>query len=98
MRYGGRFNLRDQNMDRHAGTMMKEKSDILDAIAEFNLSYLLLAQRMLLDDRERGKSMLGVSDAMASRICSLTPAEIEVLADSSELVCQLRADATPGRA
>ncbi|HYS66137.1 MAG TPA: flagellar transcriptional regulator FlhD [Paraburkholderia sp.] len=78
--------------------MMEDKADILDAVAKFNLSYLLLAQRMLLEDWENGKRMLGVSDAIASRICSLTLAEMEVMAESSELVCQLRVDATPGRA
>jgi len=78
--------------------MMEDKADILDAVAKFNLSYLLLAQRMLLEDWENGKRMLGVSDAIASRICSLTLAEMEAMAESSELVCQLRVDATPGRA
>jgi flagellar transcriptional activator FlhD len=83
-------------MSRHAGTMMEEESNILDAIAKFNLSYLLLAQRMLLDDRESGKSMLGVSDAVASHLCSLTLAEIQSLAQSPELVCQFRGDVQPG--
>ncbi|MFM0362156.1 flagellar transcriptional regulator FlhD [Paraburkholderia sediminicola] len=85
-------------MNRHTGTMMEEESDILEAIAKFNLSYLLLAQRMLVENRDSGKRMLGISDAMASRICSLTQTELEVLAESSELVCQLRVHATPGRA
>ncbi|MDE1180433.1 flagellar transcriptional regulator FlhD [Paraburkholderia sp.] len=77
---------------------MAEKKDILDAIFEFNKSYLLLAQRMLKNDREQGKRMLGVSDSMANRIMSLTVAEIEALSDSSDLVCQLRAENAPGRA
>lgn len=78
--------------------MMEEESDISDAIAKFNLSYLLLAQRMLREDRESGKRMLGVSDVLAGRICSLSPAEMEVLAQSEELVCQLRVHVAPGRA
>jgi flagellar transcriptional activator FlhD len=65
----------------------------LRAIAAFNQSYLLLAQRMLGDDAEHAKSALGLSDSMATRIRSLTPAEIEILADSGELICQFRADA-----
>jgi flagellar transcriptional activator FlhD len=85
-------------MDRQAGKMMEEESDISEAVAKFNLSYLQLAQRMLREDRESGKRMLGVSDVMASRISSLTLAEMEVLAESAELVCQLRAHVAPGRA
>lgn len=67
----------------------------LQAIAAFNQSYLLLAQRMLDDDAENAKLALGLSDSMAIRIRSLTPAEIEILADSGELICQFRADAAP---
>lgn len=67
----------------------------LQAIAAFNASYLRLAQRMLSENPEKAKLSLGVSDEMASRIRSLTPAEIEILSDSGELICQLRGDAAP---
>ncbi|TCK86880.1 flagellar transcriptional activator FlhD [Paraburkholderia sp. BL9I2N2] len=77
---------------------LTKKSDSLQAIAAFNQSYLLLAQRMLKEDRAQAKRALGLSDSMATRICSLTQAEIEILADSSDLICQFRADAAPGRA
>ncbi|ASW01443.1 flagellar transcriptional regulator FlhD [Paraburkholderia aromaticivorans] len=77
---------------------MAKNSDSLQAIAAFNQSYLLLAQRMLKENREQAKRALGVSDSMATRISSLTPAEIEVLSDSSELICQFRFDAAPSRA
>lgn len=78
--------------------MTKEKTDILDSIAKFNQSYLRLAQLMLREDRENGKRMLGVSDSMANHICSLTPPEIEALADSAELICQFRESSAPGHA
>ncbi|MFM0314263.1 flagellar transcriptional regulator FlhD [Paraburkholderia nemoris] len=77
---------------------LTKKSDSLQAIAAFNQSYLLLAQRMLGEDREQAKRALGLSDSMATRICSLTAAEIEILADSSDVICQFRVDAAPGRA
>jgi flagellar transcriptional activator FlhD len=77
---------------------LDKKSDSLQAIAAFNQSYLLLAQRMLAENRERAKRAFGISDSMATRICSLTEAEIETLADSSELICQFRTEAAPGRA
>ncbi|MFM0075253.1 flagellar transcriptional regulator FlhD [Paraburkholderia sediminicola] len=77
---------------------LTKKSDSLQAIAAFNQSYLLLAQRMLGEDREQAKRALGLSDSMATRICSLTAAEIETIADSSDVICQFRFDAAPGRA
>lgn len=76
---------------------MKDLESI-QAIAAFNRSYLLLAQRMLGEDPEQAKLALGLSDSMSARIRQLTPAEIEVLADSGDLICQFRADAAPGRA
>jgi len=74
-----------------------ESKDIRDAIVEFNMSYLLFAHRMLKQNREDGKRMLGVSDSMATRILSLTMNEVATLSDSSDVVCQLRLDQTPGR-
>ncbi|CAB3783873.1 flagellar transcriptional regulator FlhD [Paraburkholderia caffeinilytica] len=72
--------------------------DSLQAIAAFNQSYLLLAQRMLGEDRGQAKRALGLTDSMATRISSLTAAEIEMLADSADVICQFRVDAAPGRA
>jgi len=77
---------------------MTEKKDSLQAIAEFNQSYLLFAQRMLAKDWEEAKRALGISDSMATRIWSLTPTEIEALADSSNVICQFKSEAAPGRA
>ncbi|MFT4068075.1 flagellar transcriptional regulator FlhD [Paraburkholderia sp.] len=74
---------------------MDNNSDSLKAIAAFNQSYLLLAQRMLREDREEAKRALGLSDSLAERVSSLTEAEIKMLADDARLICRFRADVAP---
>lgn len=75
---------------------MNHKADNLKAIAAFNQSYLVLAQRMLEEDREEAKHALGLSDSMAERISSLSRAEIDILADSADgVICQFRDDVAP---
>ncbi|RQS05930.1 flagellar transcriptional regulator FlhD [Burkholderia sp. Bp8998] len=77
---------------------MAKPNDIFDAIAEFNRSYLTLAQRLLQADREAAKKQLGMSDETASIVAALTPAQIDVLAARRELFCEFRAEYAPGRA
>jgi flagellar transcriptional activator FlhD len=75
--------------------LLDKNSDSLQAIAAFNQSFLLLAQRMLREDRTQAQHALGLSDSLAARIGSLTEAEIEIVADRAELICQFRADPAP---
>ncbi|RQR24886.1 flagellar transcriptional regulator FlhD [Burkholderia sp. Bp9143] len=77
---------------------MAKQNEIFDAIAEFNRSYLTLAQRLLQADREAAKQQLGMSDETASIVAALTPAQIDVLAERHELFCEFRAEFSPGRA
>ncbi|RQR28819.1 MULTISPECIES: flagellar transcriptional regulator FlhD [unclassified Burkholderia] len=77
---------------------MPEQDDIFDAIAEFNRSYLTLAQRLLQADREAAKQQLGMSDETAAIVAELTPAQIDELAERRELFCEFRAESSPGRA
>ncbi|HDR9004597.1 flagellar transcriptional regulator FlhD [Burkholderia vietnamiensis] len=77
---------------------MAEQDDVFDAIAEFNRSYLTLAQRLLNADREVAKQQLGMSDEVASIVAGLTPEQIEVLADRRELFCEFRDESSPGLA
>lgn len=77
---------------------MAEQKDILDAITEFNRSYLATSQRMLRIDLEQGKRLLGISDEMAAHIVALTPAQIGELAKRTELICEFRSEIAPGRA
>ena len=59
-----------------------------EEIRETNLSYLLLAQTMLREDRAQALFRLGVSEAVADIIGSLTTAQILKLAASSMLMCR----------
>ncbi|RQZ68241.1 flagellar transcriptional regulator FlhD [Burkholderia sp. Bp9004] len=77
---------------------MTGQGDIFDAIAEFNRTYLVLAQRMLRIDYEQAKRQLGISDEIAASIDALTLDQIDELAVRGELVCEFRAENAPGRA
>jgi flagellar transcriptional activator FlhD len=65
---------------------------ILNEIRETNLSYLMLAQTLIRSDREQALFRLGLSDAAANRLASLTPAQVLKIASSNTLVCRMRVD------
>lgn len=64
-------------------------SDFLDDIQEINLAYLLLAQRLLGEDREAGMLRLKIDPAMADLVTSLNARQLTRLARSNQLMCQL---------
>jgi flagellar transcriptional activator FlhD len=59
-------------------------------IREVNLSYLLLAQRLLHDDFEGALFRLGFSREVANIMMRLSPAQLVRLASSGALLCQFR--------
>ena len=67
-----------------------QSSELLDSIREINLSYLILAQRMLLEDKSVAAFRLGVSSEIATILASLTLAQIMKLAGSNQLLCAFR--------
>lgn len=69
---------------------MTHDSQTLDSIRELNLSYLLLAQRVLVEDREAAQAHLGLSSEMAQTLTQLSPAQTVKLASSSQLLCFFR--------
>ena len=75
---------------------MAEQLDISDAIAEFNRSYLMLAKWLLLVNRDEATRQLGISDTTASRIASLTLAQIDHLASRGKLFSEFRHECAPG--
>ncbi|RQZ09479.1 flagellar transcriptional regulator FlhD [Burkholderia sp. Bp9031] len=77
---------------------MAEQHDISSAIAEFNRSYLMLAKWLLLANRDEATRQLGISEKTASRIASLTLAQIDDLAAGGKLFCAFRDELAPGRA
>ena len=65
---------------------------LLDEIREANLSYLLLAQRLLREDRAEALYRLGVSDEVADLLAQLSTAQLLRIATSSQLMCRFRCD------
>ncbi|MDR3099922.1 MAG: flagellar transcriptional regulator FlhD [Paraburkholderia sp.] len=66
--------------------------DMLSEINEVNLSYLLLAQRLLREDRPAGVRRMGISEQLADVLARLTAAQAARLAASSQLLCRFRFD------
>ena len=72
--------------------MKMAENALLSDIREVNLSYLLLAQRMLRDDYAAGVFRLGFSNEVADIVLRLSPAQLVKLAGSSSLLCRFRFD------
>jgi flagellar transcriptional activator FlhD len=66
--------------------------DNLTQIRELNLSYLLLARRLLDEDRVAAMVRLNLSEPVADIISALTPAQTRRIADSTDVIWQLRLD------
>ncbi|CAB3774832.1 flagellar transcriptional regulator FlhD [Paraburkholderia humisilvae] len=68
---------------------MPNDEDLLDELSDWNRTYLRLAQRLILEDRRNGARIFGFSDEVTTLVAGLTPSQIDALATSVELVCQL---------
>ncbi|WP_114812500.1 flagellar transcriptional regulator FlhD [Paraburkholderia kururiensis] len=64
--------------------------DALDSIREINLSYLMLAQRLLREDRPAGMFRLGLSEPLADLLSGLSLAQTVKLAACDQLLCFFR--------
>jgi flagellar transcriptional activator FlhD len=62
---------------------------LLEDIQEVNLSYLLLAQRMLKEDRDTAMFRLKIDERMADLMASLSVKQLSQMARSSQLLCRL---------
>jgi flagellar transcriptional activator FlhD len=65
---------------------------MLDEIREANLTYLILAQRLLREDRAEAMFRLGISEEVADMIAALTTAQIVKIAATNMLMCRFRFD------
>lgn len=74
------------------GGIMSATSEMLNEIKEVNLSYLLLAQRLLREDKPMGMFRMGISDGLADVLANLSFAQTVKLAASSQLLCRFRFD------
>ena len=65
---------------------------MLDEIREANLSYLMLAQTLIRQDREQALFRLGISEDTATMLALLTPAQVMKIAGGNQLLCRFRMD------
>lgn len=69
-----------------------QMDSVLDDIQDLNLSYLLLVQRLLSEDRATAMFRLKMDDAMADLILSLSGKQLGRLARTNQLLCRLNFD------
>ncbi len=67
-------------------------SELLKHIYDINLSYLLLAQRLIVQDKASAMFRLGISEEMADTLATLTLPQMVKLAETNQVICQFRFD------
>ncbi len=63
---------------------------LLSEIRETNLAYLMLAQRLIREDRAQALYRLGLSEEVADLLAALSPAQVVKIAASNLLMCAFR--------
>ncbi|BDH45393.1 flagellar transcriptional regulator FlhD [Salmonella enterica subsp. enterica serovar Choleraesuis] len=69
-------------------------SELLRHIYDLNLSWLLLAQRLISEDKAAAMFRLGIDEEMASRLRELTLPQMVKLSETNQVICQFRFDNT----
>lgn len=64
----------------------------MNDITEHNLSYLMLAQRMIRDSEAEAMLRLGIGREIARLIVALTPAQLIKISRINMLLCRFRLD------
>ena len=64
-------------------------------IADLNLTYMLLAQKLLRQDRATAMLRLGISAEMADLLAAMSLGEVVKLATSNFVLCAFRLDELP---
>ena len=67
-------------------------SDMLEAIKDLNLTYLMLAQHMIRQDESAAVYRLGVSQELADVLADLTAGQVLRMARTNVLLCRMRFD------
>ena len=63
-----------------------------EGIRDLNLTYLMLAQQMIKDDKAAAIFRLGISQDLVDVIAGLTPPQVIKMASSNMLLCRFRFD------
>lgn len=70
--------------------MSSGSNETMSSLSELNLAYLLLAQRLLAEDRDVGAFRLGISRETAEIIGGLSLSQTVKLASAPNLLCTFR--------
>lgn len=71
---------------------MITNEQLMTEVREANMSYLMLAQHMLREDRDQAMYRLGLTEDVAEMIAALTPGQLLKIANSNMLMCRFRFD------
>jgi flagellar transcriptional activator FlhD len=69
-----------------------DQNQMLAEIREANLTYLMLAQNLIRQDRAEAQFRLGLSEEAADLIAVLSPAQIMKISSGNMLLCRFRVD------
>ena len=72
-----------------------QAADASKEIADLNLTYMLLAQKLLREDRATAMLRLGISAEMADLLVGMSLGEVVKLATSNFVLCAFRLDELP---
>jgi len=67
-----------------------EQDDNVQTINDLNLSYLLLAQSLIKEDKEAARFRLGLTETLMESLKNLSVPQLVKLASTNQLICQLR--------
>jgi len=79
-----------QMVKQKDGVMPISDNNVLSDIQEVNLSYLMLAQRLLRENYAAGMYRLGFDADVADIVLGLSPAQLVKLASANTLICGFR--------
>lgn len=65
-------------------------ADLLKQIYDINLSYLLLAQRLIKEEKASAMFRLGITEETSDSLISLTLPQLVKLAETNQLICNFR--------
>jgi len=71
---------------------MPAQDRLMSEIRDMNLSYLILAQRLIRADKVQALFRLGISEEVAGVLEALTPSQILKVASGNTLMCRFRFD------
>ncbi len=66
--------------------------NLLSEVREANLSYLMLARQMIVEDKAEASYRLGIDSGLADMIASLSSGQLLKIASSNMLMCRFRFD------